>query len=743
MTTASPLTAAGSNPDPDDLWAPASLFTATWAGQMSVVTNYRTAIQQAVSTAEQRFGRSHAPLREVSCTVEGFTPEESGLLMAASHRFAKAKSLVPLYADQVETTANAATSATILSISGGNHTRICNGCRVVVLGKGMNPDQQHISVVNSVGPSSITLATGLPSAFAAGARIMPLLETQVRLTSSGSALTDSISSLDIQGTEVAGKSQLDILENDGDIPSGFSSYQSLPIFAGPIDWASPITWGVSRAGQIASSGISNEVTVYGTRAAIEFGFDLVHTTRESAFQTIRFFESRAGQLHPFFFVSPVTQFKFVSRSSTQVRVRVTAKDFLNDWTTRPYMALVAKDGTQEVRQIQSVTFDSNEAIVTTQTAFTIADADVDRATVAYKVRFASDQLEENWSSTRAMRCGISVVEVLEEKTVAVEDLTALTSTNLTIRQEPGACSGLVVDGCFTLCTDPLLTVRGAARLVVQIYAWGYGGGESTIFVPTYVGTDVKFDDTGICTGTKLAGTPYEFVYIYDEDVNAFVLSPADSDTPPCDYTLADLRQEIPIECVGFLNNDFFGIMKQIIPGGLDNPPTEHGFAFQGADDGFGGGTLQDIQVTADRQAFNSVVVRTNDGLLTTQIPLYRLTAEGMSTAACSETLVDSCFPLAQPDCGSITFMTPNTSADFPSLSRTLNCNSIAESSPDNDNSGCLETSYDDMADETTIWAGCLLSELTSGDLCDPPVAFGSIEINCCYIVVEGDATDGV
>lgn len=730
MTTASSLTAAGSNPDPDDLWAPASLFTATWAGQMSVVTNYRTAIQQAVSTAEQRFGRSHAPLREISCTVEGFTPEESGLLMAASHRFAKAKSLVPLYADQVETTANAAISATVLSISGGSHTRISTGGRVVVLGKGMNPDQQHISIVNSVGPSSITLATGLPSAFAAGARILPLMETQVRLTSSGSALTDSTSSLDIQATEVAGKSQLNILENDGDIPSGFSSYQSLPIFDGPVDWASPITWGVSRAGQISAAGISNEVTVYGTRAAIEFGFDLVHTTRESAFRTIRFFESRAGQLHPFFFVSPVTQFRFVSRSSTQVRVRVTAKDFLNDWTTRPYMALVAKDGTQQVRQIQSVTFDSNEAIVTTLTAFTIADAQVERATVAYKVRFASDELEENWSSTRAMRCGISVVEVLEEKTVEVEDLTALTSSNLSVRQEPGACSGESVSGCFNLCSDPLLTIRSPARLTVQIYAWGYGAADSTFFEPGYVGTDAKFDDTDICTGTKIAGTPYSFVYIYDEDTNSFVLSAADSDTPPCDYTLADLRQTIAFECVGFTNNDFYGMMKRVVLGGISNPPTEHGFAFS---DGGAFTDLADISVSLDMQAFNSVLVRTGD------LPLYRLTAEGISTASCSQIVVDDCFPLAQPDCGTISFMSRNTTASV--LGETLSCNS--DCSPDHFNSCCVEAVYDDIDDETTLWAGCLLQELTSGDLCDPAIEAASVKVLCCYIVVEGDATDGV
>lgn len=90
----------------------------------------------------------------------------------------------------------------------------------------------------------------------------------------------------------------------------------------------------------------------------------------------------------------------------------------------------------------------------------------------------------------------------------------------------------------------------------------------------------------------------------------------------------------------------------------------------------------------------------------------------------------------------ISFMGRNSIEERPPFG-TYRCNEFEGDAPDDFNSRCIDAVYDDINDETTLWAGCLLGELTAGDLCDPAINATRIELSCCYIVVEGDATDGV
>jgi hypothetical protein len=716
MSTASTTIAAGSSPDPSDLWFPAALFTAHWGSRVEVVTNFRTAIQSAVSTAEQRSSLSSLPFREVRTTLQGFGESEAGSLMAAAHRYARAKSLIPIYCDQIETTQAHTTGNTVINTGPTADTRISVGGRVTVLAPGMNPASQHVSVVTAKGANSVTLSTGLNQDFPRGSRIMPLIESQVRLTTGGSGITDDKITLDLSAIEVAGKNQMDLLS-----AGSFSTHDGLPIFDLPIDWSQPIAWTVERKGDISPVGIGDEVTLYGSRGATAFSFEVVNTSRELAFRSIRFFEERAGQLKPFWFVSPISQYSFISRAGSVVRVAVSAKDFNIDWDARPYIALRAKNGTVQIREVSSVAAVSSGVVdVTTDTAFTIADADVSRAAVAYKVRFNSDELVESWITTNAMRCSMGVIEVLEEKTVTVTGFSELTSSDLLVRFDPGNCAGFSVEGCFTLCSEPTITVRSPAKLTVEIYAWGYGLGESVLFQPGYVGTDVKFDDTGVCTGTKLAGVPYTFVYYYSEANDRFELAAGESDTPPCDYMISDVTANIPFRCEGTTDADFFGVAANVPATGTATPPSEVGFAFSGNQGGFG--SLADVDsYFAQPNGFYEQEVYIGD----TELLVYKLTAEGISHAACTQTLVSDCGPFTS-DCGQWSFLSIDSSGGGKNCVTTAGAN----------DSACVE-SYTEGGN-TFIWIGCYLNTLTADQAAICGIGSYTNSIVCCYVEVEGE-----
>jgi hypothetical protein len=738
MTTASSLIAAGSLPtDPEQVWAPSLIFTSNWSGRLEVVTNFRTAIQSAVSTAEQRLSLASLPYREVRASLDGFDPSDAGLLMASSHRAAKAASLVPLYCDQLDTTSPVSAGATVIPTSDTTLSRVSVGGRVVVLSPGMNPSNQHISVVQSKATNSITLTTATASAFPQGSSIIPLIESRIRLTSGGSGLTDSVLSLDLSATEVAGPSQLDLLTG-----SSFNTHDGLPIFELPLDWARPIGWEVIRQGEVGDA-----VTVYGSRAAMSFDFEVVCTSRGEAFQTIRFFEDRAGQLKPFWFVSPFSQYAFISRTLSVVRVAVAERDFASiDWMARPYIALIDKNHQIQVRDIVSVTAVSPGVVdVETLNDFTIANSDVHRAAVCYKMRFNSDELTESWLSTRAMRTRMGVVEVLEEKSVTISGFDELESSDLELRFKPGNCSGSEappVEGCHELCSDPLLTVRPPARITVRIWAWGYGLIESELSTPGYVGTDRRFDDPKICVGTKLAGDPYEFVYYYNENTGRFEINPGESDAPPCGYTLADVASFLELDCDGFTDNDFFNLASRVATGGSISPPSENGFAFEGDMGGFSDlSEVNNFTMEFDSYVGHRVRIRVVplgvQGLL-----VYEAKVEGISQADCSNVVVSDCTDnLFDTDCGNWIFVEPNGSIYIDFSDETLECTDDSAST----GSECPESSYDSISDTTELWIGCFAysGSPTETNHCDPPVEPGVAYINCCYIVVEGDQTGGI
>ena len=464
----STLISAGTAPTSDrDVWAAPLAMQVNWKNPVTVRTGFETRIEQALTLSEQRRLLRGTPRRSISCTLTGTGRVETLSARQLLTRRSMAGFLMPLYSDQIELTAAANSPATTATVLTSDARRCFVGDRAVLMSRknGVTSDFEVVEV-SGVASQTITFTGGITGDYPAGSVLIPLMESHmVDSYSNGFVLTDDKADFqNFTAQEIVGPTQIEGVSTVGSNPSGFDTFDSLPVFDGPIDY-SQIRFGLNRIGAFSDVGIGQLPVFYGERAVQTFSALVQCTNRAHAWDLLRFFESRGGRAYPFFFRSPLKDYLYAGVNGNNLLVEDTGD--LLDWNYRPYLVMELSDGSYDYREINTVTQNgSNHEI-----SFVGGDAlgTVVSARQLFKVRMFRDEIAERWLTTDRCQMTLEVVEVLEEKTVSMTE-TLATDTGASVVTEDGDLIGLgiAVSDDATTAVSPDLAMGGCDGTPYQL-----------------------------------------------------------------------------------------------------------------------------------------------------------------------------------------------------------------------------------------------------------------------------------
>lgn len=390
-------------------------------------------------------------MRTLLAHLQALSAQETLQLRSAVVRASTSRSLVPLFSDQTTATSTIASMDTVISCD-TTLRRFAAGSRVVIYNDQSDPLVNTFDVreIDSLNSSSITLTAGVTNAYLSGALIFPLIEAKIIFRQQGQILTDHTTDLLLDVIEVVGDTQLPVTTTIGTSPSGVYEHDSIPLLEANEDFNRSISWSVNRDGGFIQSGIGSIPQPYGSRGRIALTLPVTATTRQAAWDVVNFFDSRGGRLHPFWLMLPtndLSPLRLVDAAGSGIVVTAVGPE--RDWDDRPYIGIIADDGTRMIRTISSVSRSAGEDTLTfdtnLDTEWGTPDINaMDRFSLAYKCRFDSDELVEQWKNDQVMTTTLKVIELLEEKAVTVTDLAKISTVALQINFTAGECSGVDV-----------------------------------------------------------------------------------------------------------------------------------------------------------------------------------------------------------------------------------------------------------------------------------------------------------
>jgi len=413
------------SPLSSELWALAYLFLADWKLEASLETAYSTDVVSAETVSESRVGLINRPYRTMAVNLMGLNRDEGLSLKMVASRLAQAANLIPVYVDSSRLLSAADAEDTALACDTTNRRFQADG-RIVVAeptnGDGMF-SQFEVAEIESLTDSEITLKAPLSGDFPAGSKVMPLMEARLSLQNSGIYLTADTFEAQFAFIESTGEQTLTPTVAPGTDPAGFPlAEDGIPIMDRRFNWNSDVTGGIQREGGYSQLGRDSVVQAHGERARAVVGFAVTSLNRDDAFELLRFFESRGGRLHPFWILSPMCDYEASEITQTTVTVRAVGPEF--DWAFRPHVGITLSNGTIYVAEVSGTTRIGLNDVVTFADPLPSAPliGDVRSVRMAHRVRFSSDAMREAWITDETVSVSLSVVEVLQEKSVEVEGL---------------------------------------------------------------------------------------------------------------------------------------------------------------------------------------------------------------------------------------------------------------------------------------------------------------------------------
>lgn len=448
---ASPLIAVESAAGSTDLWLPECLFVPDWAARFLVHTSWRVDVVSAESLSEARTAGTPKPLRTIEMTVLALGAGEADALRSLLERSSMARSLVPLWCDQAILTATPALGGTVLTVAGGGGVevrRFCIGGRVAIVDGTARSFTRNfeIGTIAAVDAeaNTVTLAGTLTGVRQAGDLVVPLLEADLVTQLSSAAITDTAASASLTYREVLGPMSLDPWVVPGTALAGLASYQGYPILGDGAGGALEPDWGkggggggiqltVERVAEVSGVGLGMYTQTHGARFKAGAKADYLQLDRASAAALLTFFDAMGGQQKAFLYPNPTADLRLIGiEDGTHITVAADSAAF--GWAWRPFVGLRLLDGSWLVRAVSSVSRGTGSGggamgIDTLILADALPDAlvtagvgGVQRTSLVHLVRFASDEVTENWINDAMMQTTLGVIEVLEEKSIDLLNL---------------------------------------------------------------------------------------------------------------------------------------------------------------------------------------------------------------------------------------------------------------------------------------------------------------------------------
>lgn len=409
-----------------DLWSLAFFLEANWKDQVVVRTRWQTSISSPTTGKEQRRGRVGSPCRQVEGTLTA-NKENTLELMMMLERSARSRHLFPILCDVM--VATDISSANISTITTG--IRVEENQRVVV----WNTEKRLFAVatVTSVSGAGIVIdqVLGLSDFNAKQDEVVvyPLIEAALSISHSAIIKTDSVIEASVTARELPGPWNLSPLATPGS--STTNEYKGYPIYPFKINFEDSLGFKVVRPGSYSPSGISE---IFEDRGPVAFGRNLpsVFSSREEALEYLRFFDSRAGRLHPFWVVSSTSDYKYISGGSSTLIVQAVGPEI--DWQRRPHIALVKDDGTTIVSTILGVTReisgDKRQDVLTLSVSFGVLNPSKEsfRLAMVQLVRYENDELEEVWETDSVLRVDPDVIQIVDDEEITIQGIVSPVSS---------------------------------------------------------------------------------------------------------------------------------------------------------------------------------------------------------------------------------------------------------------------------------------------------------------------------
>lgn len=389
-------------------------FPHNWANNVTMSTEWTTQVDVSESRlAETRRCLVPYPRRTIAVRWSGLDKAAATVLLFELVRSGSGDRRIPLYQDQAETTATS--SGTTINCP-TDYRRFYVGGMVLISSE--DGTSAEWATIQSLTSSALTLSSGLTGSFAAGSRVFPVAIVDALLDAQIELLTDQKAQVTAEFAEST--TRLPAAGEWADLASyGFSQIDSFAYLLGiEPEWSDGVVFSMSRPGRQALFDRVDKVVTWGPRPVLTMDLTYTFTTREEFWPFLQFFDAHRGRALPFWVENPLDMWDPVAVTTTSLDI--TAVGDLEDYTTfvksieggSPFLLIHKTDGTKILSQITGVTSPSAGVFRLAATLPSMSLSDIQKASLAFFVRFSSDSLLETWSTDQVCRVTVSVVELL-------------------------------------------------------------------------------------------------------------------------------------------------------------------------------------------------------------------------------------------------------------------------------------------------------------------------------------------
>lgn len=398
-------------------------FMQNWSAAVSIEAAWSTDVTAPFSLSEERRGLVDRPYRRITTHWTGLRRGESARMFQAMLRSLHQRLLLPFYPDKTKSTAP--TSGAVITCD-PTYRRFFPGGRAIIHDwEDQRPANAEIFAIESVSSTTIT-ATGPLGSHPAGARVMPLIETEIELDARSQLLSNEITDFSLAFDEVVGPGALNPWLPPWDNPP-LPTYRQIPIMTLRPDWAAGVSAFARRSGEKEQDGRAPNVSISGDRPRVGYEWTFTGTSRARAWEILRFVDSRRGRLRAFWMVSPQTMWTAAAVSTTAIEIQPVSS-IADMRRFFEWIAVRFSDGTILVRGIVDVvptgtgtwSIEFSEPIPSTLANISL----VRETTAAHLVRFDRDDYTEEWTTDEFLAVKCRAFELVHDRAVKIENFDA-------------------------------------------------------------------------------------------------------------------------------------------------------------------------------------------------------------------------------------------------------------------------------------------------------------------------------
>lgn len=416
-------------PEPGEVWQPTALLRPNGTTPITVRTAWRTSVSRALSGAETRRALRDRPAREIVYQAEGWRDSEALHVRQLLADHTRAGTLLPLWSDaSVLTGSVSAASVTVPCDTTSRRLQV--GARVALVRRGSPylrlDDGYTLAVIDSLAADAITLTAVAGTSYAAGDLVVPIIEAALEADTGLRHHSADVATATIDGGEIPGPAALEPIAAEQTWPGSYATQDGLPILHlagadGAVDVQVASIAEQHRVGQTLLPTRAEGRPLTGWRLQARF------LSRAAAWPLLQLFDAARGRCHGFYFVPAVRDFEPTAITTTTITVPAIGAE--RAWDDRPHIAVLKYDGTILVRAVSGVVRGAGSDVVTVPSLGAITLAEVKAVTIAYRARFASDEIVERWVSHSVVEIEASLQELQDDSDQTIADLVVQSSGN--------------------------------------------------------------------------------------------------------------------------------------------------------------------------------------------------------------------------------------------------------------------------------------------------------------------------